>query len=63
MTIPFTYFIDLMRNAGLATPTILPKSLEYFAAALLSVSMFLVGFVAFNKIEEEARMRGSIATS
>jgi ABC-2 type transport system permease protein len=63
MAIPFTYFIDLMRNAALATPTILPETLEYLTAGLLSVSMLLVGFIAFNKIEEEARMRGSIATS
>jgi len=63
MAIPFTYFIDLMRNAALATPTILPESWEYLTASLLSVSMLLVGFAAFNKIEEEARMRGSIATS
>lgn len=63
MAIPFTYFNDLMRHAALGTPTILPASLEYIAAVLLSVSMLLVGFVGFNKIEEEARMRGSIGTS
>lgn len=63
MAIPFTYFIDLMRHAALATRTILPETLEYVTAILLSISMLLVGFVAFNKIEEEARVRGSIATS
>jgi ABC-2 type transport system permease protein len=63
LAIPFTYFIDLMRNAALTTPTILPESMEYLASGLLALSMLLVGFVAFNKIEEEARMRGSIATS
>jgi len=63
MAIPFTYFIDLMRNAALATPTILPESLEYVTAGALSISMLVVGFVAFNKIEQEARMRGTIATS
>jgi ABC-2 type transport system permease protein len=63
MVIPFTYFIDLMRHAALSTPTILPGSLEYVVAILLSLSMLVVGFVAFNKIEQDARIRGSIATS
>lgn len=63
MVIPFTYFIDLMRHAALATSTILPETLEYVTAILLAISMLLVGFVAFNRIEEEARIRGSIATS
>jgi len=63
MAIPFTYFIDLMRHAALDSPTILPEITEYIVALLLSISMLIVGFVAFNKIEEEARVRGSIATS
>ena len=63
MAIPFTYFIDLMRHAALATPTILPQTLEYAAAILLSISMLAVGFFVFNKVEEDARSRGSIATS
>jgi ABC-2 type transport system permease protein len=63
MAIPFTWFIDLMRHAAIESPTILPETLEYLAAALLSVSMLIVGFVAFDKIEEEARIRGTIATS
>ena len=63
MAIPFTYFIDLMRHAALASPTILPITFEYTVAALLSIAMLLVGLVVFNKIEENARMQGSIATS
>jgi ABC-2 type transport system permease protein len=63
MAIPFTYFNDLVRNAALATPTILPVALEYAIALLLSVCMLVVGLVAFEKIEEEARVRGTIATS
>jgi ABC-2 type transport system permease protein len=63
LAIPFTYFIDLMRHAALDSPTLLPEITEYIVAVLLSVSMLIVGFVAFNKIEEEARVRGSIATS
>ncbi len=63
LSIPFTYFNDLMRHAALGTPTILPQALEYVAAALLSISLLFVGFIAFNKIEKEARIRGSIATS
>ncbi len=63
MAIPFTYFIDLMRHAALASPTILPITFEYTVAALLSISMLLVGLVVFNKIEKDARMQGSIATS
>jgi ABC-2 type transport system permease protein len=63
LAIPFTYFNDLMRHAALGTPTILPVSLEYIAAVLLSISMLLVGFVGFNKIEEEARNRGTVGTS
>ena len=63
MAIPFTYFIDLMRHAALATPTILPATLEYTAAILLAVSMLLVGLFVFNRVEESARMSGSIATS
>ncbi len=63
MVIPFTYFNDLMRHAALGSPTLLPQSLEYVTAVLLSISMLLVGLFAFNKIEQEARLRGSIATS
>ena len=61
MAIPFTYFIDLMRNAALSTPTILPSSIEYSAAIVLAISMLLIGFTAFNKIEKEARVKGSIS--
>jgi ABC-2 type transport system permease protein len=63
MGIPFTYFNDLMRHAALKTSTILPESPELIIAALLSVSMLLVGLFAFRKIEEDARVSGSIATS
>jgi len=63
MIIPFTYFNDLVRHAALATPTILPGALEYAIAVLLSVCMLVIGFVGFKKIEDEARMRGTIATS
>jgi hypothetical protein len=51
------------RRAALASPTILPRVFEYVAAIFLSISILVVGFVAFNKIEEDARLRGSIATS
>ncbi len=63
MGIPFTYFIDLMRHAALATPTILPLAPEFTAAVLLSISMLAVGFIVFNWVEQDARSRGSIATS
>jgi len=63
MVIPFTYFNDLVRHGALATTTILPETFEYVMASLLSVCMVLVGFVAFKRIEEEARVRGSLATS
>jgi ABC-2 type transport system permease protein len=63
MIIPFTYFNDIVRYAALATPTILPVTLEYVIAALLSVFMLFAGFYAFEKIESEARARGTIATS
>ncbi len=63
MVIPFTYFNDLLRHAALGTPMILPETVEYIFSSLLSISMLLVGFVAFGKIEEDARIHGSIATS
>jgi ABC-2 type transport system permease protein len=63
MLIPFTYLNDLMRYAALGTPTILPTNLEYVLAILAAVGMLIFGFVAFNKIEQDARVRGSIATS
>jgi ABC-2 type transport system permease protein len=63
MVIPFTYFNDLVRHGALATPTILPETYEYVLATLLSISMVLVGLFAFRKIEEEARVRGTLATS
>jgi len=63
MAIPFTYFIDLMRHAALSTQTILPEFLEYIVSTILAVSMLVVGFVAFNEIEQDARRKGSIATS
>ena len=63
LAIPFTYFIDLMRHAALATSPLLPESLEIALAAALSISMLFVGLLAFKKIEQGARVRGSIATS
>jgi ABC-2 type transport system permease protein len=63
MAIPFTYFIDLMRHAALGSPTILPLTTELAIASLLSISMLFVGLIVFNKIEKDARMQGSIATS
>jgi ABC-type polysaccharide/polyol phosphate export permease len=63
MAIPFTYFIDLMRHAALGSPTILPLTSEFAIAGLLSISMLFVGVIVFNKIERDARMQGSIATS
>lgn len=63
LAIPFTYFIDLMRHAALLTPTILPEGLEYASSILLAFVMLLVGSLTFNWIEQDARARGSIATS
>ena len=63
LTIPFTYFIDLMRHAALLTPTILPEGLEYVSGVMVAFVMLLVGIVTFNWIEQDARVRGSIATN
>ena len=63
MVIPFTYLNDLMRHAALGTSMILPETLEYIVAILAAVGMLIFGFVAFNRIEQGARVRGSIATS
>jgi len=63
LAIPFTYFIDLMRHAALLTPTILPEGLEYVSGILVALIMLLAGFAAFNWIEQDARVRGSIATN
>jgi ABC-2 type transport system permease protein len=63
MVIPFTYLNDVMRHAALGTPTILPVTLEYAAAVVSSLFMMAFGFVAFNRIEQNARVKGSIATS
>ena len=63
MVIPFTYLNDVMRHAALGTPTILPLTLEYAAAVVSSLFMMVFGFVAFNRIEQDARVKGSIATS
>ncbi len=63
LAIPFTYFNDIVRHAALATPTILPVTLEYVIAALLSVCMLVAGFFAFKKIEDDARVHGTLATN
>lgn len=63
MLIPFTYFNDIMRHAALGTTTILPTTLEYAVGILAAVGMMLLGFFAFNRIEQDARVKGSIATS
>ena len=63
MVIPFTYLNDVMRHAALGTPTILPLTLEYAAAIVSSLFMMVFGFVSFNRIEQDARVKGSIATS
>ena len=63
LAIPFTYFIDLMRNAALLTPTLLPESWEYLAGILVALSMLIIGFTVFNWIEKDARKRGTIATN
>ncbi|MFI5450369.1 MAG: ABC transporter permease [Candidatus Bathyarchaeia archaeon] len=63
MVIPFTYLNDAMRHAALGTPTILPLILEYAAAVVSSLFMMVFGFVSFNRIEQDARVKGSIASS
>jgi len=63
MLIPFTYLNDVMRHAALGTPTIFPVTVEYAAAVVSSLFMMVFGFVAFNRIEQDARIKGSIATS
>jgi ABC-2 type transport system permease protein len=63
MIIPFTYLNDLMRHAALGTTTIIPPTLEYPLAILAAVGILIFGFVAFNRIEQDARVKGSIATS
>ena len=63
MAIPFTYLNDIMRHAALGTATILPETIESAVATLASLLMLVVGFVAFNQIEKDARAKGIIATS
>jgi len=63
MLIPFTYLNDIMRHAALGTATILPETQEYIVALFSSLLMLVVGFVAFNQIEKDARAKGIIATS
>jgi ABC-2 type transport system permease protein len=63
MVIPFTYLNEVMRHAALGTPTILPLTLEYVAAVVSSLFMMVFGFVSFNRIEQDARVKGSIASS
>jgi len=63
LAIPFTYFNDIVRYAALATPTILPVTLECVTASLLSVCMLIGGLLAFKKIEEDARVHGTFATN
>ncbi|MGA3108483.1 MAG: ABC transporter permease [Candidatus Bathyarchaeia archaeon] len=63
MVIPFTYLNDVMRHAALGTPTILPLTLEYAAAVVSSLFMMAFGFISFNRIEQDARVKGSIASS
>jgi ABC-2 type transport system permease protein len=63
MLIPFTYLNDVMRYAALGTSTIFPVTIDYLIAILAAVGMLIFGFVAFNRIEQEARAKGSIATS
>ena len=63
MLIPFTYLNDLMRHAALGTTMILPETWEYVVSVLAAVGMLIIGFVAFNMIEQNARVKGSIATS
>lgn len=63
MLIPFTYLNDIMRHAALGTQMILPETLEYPVAVVAAVAMMIFGFVAFNRIEQDARVKGSIATS
>jgi len=63
MAIPFTYLNDIMKHAALGTQTILPLTVEYPVTIAAAVGMLIFGFVAFNWIEREARIQGSIATS
>jgi len=63
MAIPFTYLNDIMKHAALGTQTILPETVEYPVAIAAAVGMLIFGFVAFNWIERDARIQGSIATS
>lgn len=63
LAIPFTYFIDLMRHAALQTATLLPESFEYLVGILVALGMLFVGFTVFNRIEKDARERGTIGNN
>lgn len=63
MIIPFTYLNDVTRHAALGTQTVLPQTVEYAVAIVAAVSIMIFGFVTFNRIERDARMRGSIASN
>ena len=59
-SIPFTYAIDLLRNASMDTETILPPVLEYLLAFILGVFLNVLGLSILLLIEKKSKRTGKL---
>jgi ABC-2 type transport system permease protein len=58
--LPTTYALDLMRVAALGTRPLLPVPLEWFAMAVTSVALVVVGRLAWLSTEHRMRVLGTL---
>ena len=62
LTLPFTYFADLLRYAAAGSTTLLNPAFEILIAFGLSLGLFILGLILFRMTEKYAQTRGLIGT-
>jgi ABC-2 type transport system permease protein len=62
LTLPFTYFADLLRYAAAGSTTLLDPAIEIIVALGLSLGLFVMGLILFRMTEKYAQTKGLIGT-
>ncbi|OYT28778.1 MAG: hypothetical protein B6U94_08205 [Thermofilum sp. ex4484_79] len=62
LAIPFSYAIDLVRNAAMGTQTMIDKNLEIFILLVSTMASIITGRYILSKLEEVNKRSGKLGT-
>jgi len=62
LAIPFSYAIDLVRNAAMGTQTMIDKNLEIFILLVSTMASIITGRYILSKLEEANKRSGKLGT-